>query len=133
FAQDTQEIFRGLSNFFEKIVTEPFKAIGAATIAFMVDWRLTLLVMVAAPITILVIRLLGKKIRRANRKLLMAYAQMLGALESTLTGMRVVKAYGGEHYERRRLFEIDRRVLGHQLKMGRTEALTSPYLELLGF
>ncbi|NLU20089.1 MAG: ABC transporter ATP-binding protein [Phycisphaerae bacterium] len=133
FAQDTQEIFRGLLNFFEKIVTEPFKALGALCVALAVDWRLTIMVMVAAPIALAVIRKLGKRIRRSNRKLLMTYSQILGALESTLTGMRVVKAYNGEHYERRRLFSMDRRALGHQLKMGRTEALASPFLEMLGF
>lgn len=133
FVQDSNEIFRGLANFFEKIVTEPFKALGALVIAVWVDWRLTVAVMVAAPLAMLIIRQLGKKIRRANKKLLGAYSEMLGALESTLTGIRVVKAYVGEHYERRRLFHIDRRVLGQQLKMGRTEALASPYLEMLGF
>lgn len=133
FVQDSNEIFRGLSNFFEKVVTEPFKAIGAGAVALLVDWRLTLIVMLLTPLVGIIIRQLGKKIRRANKKLLMTYSEMLGALESTLTGMRVVKAYVGEHYERRRLFQIDRRVLAHQLKMGRTEALTSPYLETLGF
>lgn len=133
FAQDTAEIFRGLANFFDKIVTEPFKAMGAAVIALWVDWRLTLLVLIFSSLAVMVVRKLGKRIRRANRKLLMAYSTMLGALESTLTGMRVVKAYNGEHYERRRLFRIDRSVLTHQLKMGRAEALASPYLEMLGF
>jgi ATP-binding cassette, subfamily B, bacterial MsbA len=133
FAQDTAEIFRGLANFFDKIVTEPFKAMGAAGVALWVDWRLTLLVLVFSSLAVMVVRKLGKRIRRANRKLLMAYSEMLGALESTLTGMRVVKAYNGEHYERRRLFKIDRSVLRHQLKMGRAEALASPYLETLGF
>jgi ATP-binding cassette, subfamily B, bacterial MsbA len=133
FAQDTAEIFRGLANFFDKIVTEPFKAMGAAAIALLVDWRLTVLVLIFSSLAVLVVRKLGKRIRRANKRLLMAYSEMLGALQSTLTGMRVVKAYNAEHYERMRLFKIDRSVLGHQLKMGRSEALASPYLELLGF
>lgn len=133
FVQDTNEIFRGLSNFFEKIVTEPFKALGAAGIALWVDWRATVVVLLLAPVCALIIRQIGKKIRKANKRLLMAYSSMLQALESTFTGMRVVKAYGGEHYERRRLFRIDRGVLKNQLKMGRVEAFASPVLETLGY
>ncbi len=132
-SQDTNDIFRGLSNFFEKVVTEPFKAIGVAAVALYMDWQLTVVVVLVTPVAALIIRRIGKKIRRANKRVLAAYAMMLGALESTLTGMRVVKGYGRENYERRRLFRIDRGVLRHQLKMGRTEALASPSLEMLAF
>lgn len=133
FVQDTNELFRGLANFFEKIVTEPFKAIGAAAVAFWLDWRLTVVVILASPLVIALIRKLGSKIRRANRRLLMAYSAMLGTLESTLTGMRVVKGYCQENYERRRLFSVDHQVLLQQVRMGRIEAFASPTLEVMGF
>ncbi|MBI4580121.1 MAG: ABC transporter ATP-binding protein [Planctomycetes bacterium] len=130
---DTNDIFRGLSNFFEKVVTEPFKAVGVAIIALIMDWKVTVVAIVITPLVVLLVRALGKRIRRANRRALMNYAKMLGAMESTLTGMRVVKGYGRENYERKRLFRIDRQVLKAQLKMGRTEALASPVLEMIGF
>jgi ATP-binding cassette, subfamily B, bacterial MsbA len=130
---DTNDIFRGLSNFFEKVVTEPFKAVGVAIVALAMDWKVTVVAIVVTPLVVLLVRALGKTIRRSNKRALMAYARMLGAMESTLTGMRVVKGYGRENYERHRLFKIDRMVLKHQLKMGRTEALASPVLEMIGF
>ena len=130
---DTNDIFRGLSNFFEKVVTEPFKAIGVTIIALAMDWKVTVTAIIITPVIVLLVRVLGKKIRKANKRALMSYAKMLGAMESTLTGMRVVKGYGRENYERRRLFRIDRSVLKAQLKMGRTEALASPVLEMVGF
>ena len=133
FVQDMNDIFRGLNNFFQKLVAEPFKAIGVISIAMWLNWQLTVVVMLLAPVAAILFRKLGKKIRRANRKLLVGYGQMLGRLESTLAGMRVVKGYTRENYERRRLFQIDRVVLKQQLKMGFIEALTSPVVETLGF
>ncbi|MGQ9652100.1 MAG: ABC transporter ATP-binding protein [Phycisphaerae bacterium] len=133
FVQDTNEIFRGLANFFEKIVTEPFKAMGAAVFALWLDWRLTVAVIVAAPLVVLIIRKLGNKIRKANRRLLMAYSAMMSTLQSTLEGMRVVKGYCQENYERRRLFAVDHQVLLQQVRMGRIEAFASPTLETMGF
>lgn len=130
---DTNDIFRGLSNFFEKVVTEPFKAIGVTIVALCMDWQITLTAIIITPLIVFLVRILGKRIRKANKRALMNYARMLGAMESTLTGMRVVKGYGRENYERRRLFKIDRSVLSAQLKMGRTEALASPVLEMIGF
>lgn len=130
---DTNDIFRGLSNFFQKVVTEPFKAFGVLCVALWMDWQVTITVILVTPAAVLLIRKLGNRIRRANKKALQGYAKMLGALESTLTGMRVVKGYGREDYERKRLFRIDRTVLKNQLKMGRTEALSSPMLEMIAF
>lgn len=133
FVQDTNEIFRGLANFFEKIVTEPFKAMGAAAFALWLDWRLTVAVIVATPLVVLLIRKLGNKIRKANRRLLMAYSAMMSTLQSTLEGMRVVKGYCQENYERRRLFAVDHQAVLQQVRMGRIEAFASPTLETMGF
>jgi len=133
FIQDMNDILRGLNNFFTKLVTEPFKAIGAFIIALSLNWRLTLVMMLGAPLAAVLFRKLGKKIRRANRKLLIGYGLMLSRLESTLTGMRVVKAYTREHFERRHLFHVDRGLLKQQLKMVFIEALTSPLIETIAF
>jgi ABC-type multidrug transport system fused ATPase/permease subunit len=133
FVQDINDVTRGLTSLFQKLITEPLKAIGPITLALILDWKLTLLLMLAAPAAVLVFRKLGKKIRKANRRLLMGYGQMLGLLEGTLTGMRVVKGYGRENYERKHLWQVDCRLLKQQLKMGFLEALTSPIVETAGF
>ena len=133
FLQDTQDIFRGLTNFFQKVVTEPFKAVGVTGVALWLDWQLTLVLLLAAPVAIVVFRKLGKIIRKANRKLLAGYGRMLSRLESTLVGLRVVKAYTRENYERKRLFKVDRSMLKQELRMGLVEALTSPTIELFAF
>jgi ABC-type multidrug transport system fused ATPase/permease subunit len=74
FVQDMHDIFRGLNNFFQKVVAEPFKAVGALTLAFMLNWQLTLVLMLGAPLALVMFRKLGKKIRRANRSLLIGMA-----------------------------------------------------------
>ncbi len=133
YVQDMNDIVRGLENFFQKVVTEPIKALGVTCFALWLDWQLTLSVILGVPIALLIFRYLGKKVRRANKKLLVGYGVMLGVLESTLAGMRVVKGYMREGYECRRLFRIDRMLLRQQLKIAFIEALTSPFSEVLGF
>ncbi len=133
YVQDMNDIVRGLENFFQKILTEPAKAIGVTILALSGDWRLTLSVMLGVPGAVVLFRYLGKKVRRANKKLLVGYGQMLSVLGSTLSGMRVVKGYMRENYECRRLFHIDRHLLRQQLKIAFIEALTSPFVQVLGF
>ncbi|NLX13498.1 MAG: ATP-binding cassette domain-containing protein [Phycisphaerales bacterium] len=133
FVQDTNDIFRGLNNFFQIFVTEPFKAIGPITIAFLLDWQFTLFLLLGTPLAAILFRKIGKMVRRANRRMLVQFGQMLSRLESTLNGMRVVKAYMRENYERRRLFQVDRIILKQQARMGMLEALSSPVIETGAF
>jgi ABC-type multidrug transport system fused ATPase/permease subunit len=133
FMQDMNDIFRGLNNFFSKLVAEPFKAAGVITVALWLNWQLTLVLLLGSPAAAYLFRKLGKIIRRANKKLLAGYGRMLSRLESTLNGMRVVKSYNRENHERKQLFKVDRVVLRMQLRMGLIESLTSPFIETLAF
>lgn len=132
FVQDSQDIYRGLNFVFAKSLREPLKALFALAVALVLDWRITIVTVVGAPLGGLLIRNFGKIIRRANKRLLEGYGRMLAALEGSLTGIRVVKGYTMEHYERRHLYAVDQQMLKQQLKIARTEAMASPVFEVLG-
>lgn len=132
FVQDSQEIYRGLVFVFAKSLREPLKAGFVILAALIIDWRITLIAIIGAPIAGIFIRRFGKKIRRANRQLLGSYGRMLGALSGSLGGIRVVKGYAMELYERRHLHAVDREILKQQLRIERTEALASPMFEGVG-
>ena len=54
---------------------------------------------------------------------------MLGQIEGTLVGIRVVKAAAAERFERRRYTSILDRLRHEQLKMARYEAWATPTME----
>lgn len=132
FVQDSQEIYRGLNFVFAKSLREPLKAAFSFTAALVLEPRVTIVAVITAPIAGLLIRQLGKTIRKSNRRLLLGYSRMLEALEGALTGIRVVKGYTMEGFERRRLFALDLHMLRQELKIARIEALTSPAFETIG-
>ncbi|UCG33774.1 MAG: ABC transporter ATP-binding protein, partial [Phycisphaerales bacterium] len=129
--QDTQEIYRGYVALFGKILREPLKAVGVFAVALWVDWRLTLAVVIGAPIGAWILIEFGRRIRKATLKMLQGLGQVLGSLAATLGGMRVVRAYGREGYERRRMWRIERRMYRQHKKIGRIDAMTGPVLETL--
>jgi ABC-type multidrug transport system fused ATPase/permease subunit len=132
FVQDSQDIYRGVNFVFAKTLREPLKALFVFIVAMIIDWHITLITVIAAPVGGLLIRQFGRMIRKANRRLLEGYGRMLGALEGALTGIRVVKAYTMEAYERRHLHSVDQQMLKQQLKIARVEALSSPVFETIG-
>ncbi len=132
FVQDSQEIYRGVNFVFAKSLREPLKALFVFIVAMFIDWRITLITVVSAPLAAIIIRKFGKITRKANRRLLHEFGRMLSALEGALIGIRVVKGYAMESYERKHLHAVDRQMLTHQLRIERIDALSSPVFETVG-
>jgi ATP-binding cassette, subfamily B, bacterial MsbA len=132
FIADTGELSRGQVTLFGKTLVEPAKAVASICVALLVSWKLTLVAMVAGPPAYLLIRKFGKRMRRASTKALENRSLLLGVLEETLNGIRVVKAYTMEGTERRRFFRTNRALLKQQRRMARIDSATSPTVEALG-
>lgn len=132
FVQDSVDVYRGLNFIFAKSLRDPLKALFAFLVALAIDWRLTLVTVVCAPIAGVLIRRMGKMIRKASKRLLQNYGRMVSVLEGTLIGIRVVKGYTMETYERIRLHSLDKVMLEHQLRIERIDAASSPVFETVG-
>ncbi len=129
FVQDIQEIQRGMLTLFSKFIREPLRAAFILGLAFALDWRITLALVLVTPLAVAVFWRVGRSVKKSNRKLLQAYGQMIGVLTNSLQNLRVVKAYTAEQHERERLLEVDRRVLKQQVKLARLQAFVSPMME----
>jgi len=126
---DAATLQEGFKQVLGQSIQEPIKAAMAMAWALLLSWRLTLLVVLFSPIMIVIVRKFGKKMRRASRAALQSSSIMLGQIESTLMGIRVVKAAGAERYERRRYMTIMGQLIRQQVRMSRTDALSAPVLE----
>jgi ABC-type multidrug transport system fused ATPase/permease subunit len=132
FVQDMQEIQRGMVMLFGKFLREPFRAAGVLALALWLNWRITLTIAVLAPIVGGAFWVIGRKVKKSNRRLLEGYGRMIDALTASLQNIRVVKAYTAEEPERERLRRVDVSMFRQQLRLARLEALTSPLMETLG-
>ena len=129
--QDCQNLQDGFTNVLGQSIQMPVNALAALIVALWVSWKLTLSIIVFAPIMVAIIQKFGKKMRRASRRALQRSSAMLGQIEGTLTGIRVVKGANAERFERRRYGRIMQGLVGEQLKMSRIDAVSSPIVELL--
>jgi len=129
--QDAQGLQDGFKTLLGPAIQEPIKAVFTLGLALALSWRLTIFIVIFAPFMAVMIRRFGKKMRRTNRAALQKSAQMLGQIEATLQGVRVVKAVGAERFERRRYAAIMQGLLGDQLAMARYEAYAPAVLETL--
>ncbi len=129
--QDAQGLQDGFKTVLGQSIQEPIKAAMAFALALWFDWHLTLIIVLFAPIMGALIQKFGKKMRRASRSALQSSAVMLGQLESTMIGIRVVKASQAERFERRRYRRIMGTLVDEQMRMSRIDAISAPILETL--
>lgn len=129
--QDTGGLMEGFRAVLGNAIQEPINATFTLVLALVVSWKLTIFVILFAPILFILIKKFGKKMRRANRSALQSSSAMLSQLEGTLIGIRVVKATAAERHERRRYNHIMRKIVEQNLKMSRIDAMSSPIMESL--
>jgi len=132
FVQDSPTIKRGMKVLFTQAMLEPFKFLAALILALLCSWKLPLVVLAVAPVVMLLVTKLGKLMKKATRRSLQVWGNILGLLNETLSNIRVVKAYGNEGYEHRRFFRANRQLLKYLIRIARVDALTSPTVALLG-
>jgi ABC-type multidrug transport system fused ATPase/permease subunit len=130
--RDTGAMGNGIKIMLGKALQEPLNTIFLLAGAAWIDWQLTLIFLGGAPLTLWMIVVLGKKMKHASKKSLMAWSQMLAKLQETMAGLKVVKVYNQQKYEEAAFRNINGRLLKQLLKISRTDAATAPILEVLG-
>jgi ABC-type multidrug transport system fused ATPase/permease subunit len=129
--QDAQGLAEGFKTVLGQSIQEPIKAAMAFTIALLASWKLTMFIVVFAPIMLVIIKKFGKKMRRASKSAMLSSSSMLGQIEGSLSGIRVVKGATAERFERRRYSRIMGNLVKQQLRMSRIDAFTEPTMATL--
>lgn len=70
---------------------------------FYLDWQLTLITFVTIPLIGWCVRVINKRIRRLASKSQNDLGQVMQILSESIDGTRVVRVYGGQEYEQKRL------------------------------
>jgi subfamily B ATP-binding cassette protein MsbA len=99
--------------------------IGGVTEAILIDWRLSVTVIGLLACVIGFFVLFGRRMRRLSRQTLDALSDAMGAVTETLANIRLVKAFGREAYEDRRVGVKMLRVFDLSMRASRIEGLFS--------
>ena len=97
-----------------------------------ISWPLTLLALVVAPILIGLLQPLLRKLRKGHRKLSNQYGEMTAVVQESVSGIRLVKSFGGEQYEEERFREGSGRYARGMVRVTRLAVLAQPITETVG-
>jgi subfamily B ATP-binding cassette protein MsbA len=100
-------------------------------VMFVVNWQMALASVVLVPVVLLPVRKLGLRIRRSTESSQTHLGELSQILQETLSGNRVVKAFGMERFEIARFRERARWLFHENMRWIRTFVISGPLMDVL--
>ncbi|MBQ9545954.1 MAG: ABC transporter ATP-binding protein [Bacteroidales bacterium] len=113
------------------LAKDPVNIIFFATTLIVINARLFLYMLVIAPVTIFLIGLIGKSLKRNSFKGQTALGGLFSILEEGLGGIRTIKAFGREGDMQQRFEESNSEYTRRMIRVAKRKELSGPLSEIL--
>lgn len=132
FSFDVRELATGIELVGGKMSREPLKALVCVGLAFAVNWRLTLLSVLFAPVALLLFYRLGKLLKTYSHRLMESASHVYQVLEEALTAMRVIIPYENKRRHRAHFHKVNREYYRKAMKICMVDSFSHPIVEVVG-
>ena len=117
-------------------VTGPFRDIPQffllLAIMFFRSWQLALVTMTIIPVAIFFIQIFGQRNKVAVSQRQISFGDLSSLLVETITGIRVVKAFGMEKYESKRFKDANDDLYKNHMRSIMIDSYSYPVIEIIG-
>lgn len=121
-------VSRALAGVFKDL----FQVFGLLSVVLYLNWKLALIALIFLPLAFIPVAHFGRKFRKLSTTNQQTVAQVSNILHETITGHKIVKAFGMERYEIKRFSETVDRLFGVIVKDIKNNSLQGPIMEFLG-
>ncbi|ATI74525.1 MULTISPECIES: ABC transporter ATP-binding protein [Bacillus] len=128
---DTGIVESLISDHFPQFVSGIITIVGSVVILLIMDWKMTLLMLISVPITTFIMIPLGMKMQRISKTMQDETASFTGHVQQTLSEIRLMKASNAEHTEKMKGLSGISKLFQYGLKEARIFALVSPFMHLV--
>ncbi len=132
FTNDTEMLGAGLKVLLGKMIAEPLRALSCIIFACFISWQLTFMFLILVPVALFVLTKVGRIMKRASRRLLERMSSIYKILQETFQGIRIVKAFTMEPYERRRFRNATKDYYHKSMQVVKLDAFADPVIQFLG-
>lgn len=113
-------------------IRQVFTLVALLVVVFTREWRLAAIALVVFPLIALALLKIGKRLQGINKRGQEKIAELNVVVQETLTGTKIVKAFGREAHERERFRQVNRQLYNLLMRDVRVDEITSPLLEFIG-
>ena len=128
---DTTVVKGLISEHLSNFVTGIISIVGSMIVLFVLDWKMTLLMLIAIPLSVLILMPLGKKMHQISKGMQDETASFTSILQQVLTEIRLVKASNAETFEYQNGKKGITKLFQFGLKEAKIQALIGPLMSLV--
>ena len=114
------------------LLKDSFTLLCLVIVIFYRDWQLAIVAMFVFPLAVYPIAKFGQKMRQIATRAQVTLGSLTSLLQETISGTRIVKAFGMEAHENKRFSIENERLFRLSLKSISINAVSSPFMEFLG-
>lgn len=129
---DIERIQSAVGEISSDVLKEGLSVIGLIGLLFYYDWRLALLALIVMPLAFMPLVQFGRRLRSSNESSMRRWKDISNILQETISGFRVVKAFGMEAFEKSRFEKALAKLQSVNMRMTRTTAFLPPLMEAVG-
>ena len=129
---DINEVELSIMGVLEVFIREPLTIIVFLGTMIYMSIKLTLILLVVLPIAGLIIGKISKSLRKSSNLAQEQLGGMLGVIDETLVGMRVLKAFNAENHQHLRFMKLNNLLFRTRNRIAARRELASPLSETMG-
>ena len=129
---DIERVQYALSTVLAEFLQQFFTLIFTAVVVVLLGGRLAWVLAIFVPFVVMSARRIGLRVRRTTRGGQDKLAEIQNILHETITGVRIVKAFGMEMWETRRFREAGSRLFKANMRSVSAAAISSPMMDIFG-
>jgi subfamily B ATP-binding cassette protein MsbA len=128
---DAAQVTLAATSVLTVIFKDSIALLGLLAWMLWLNWKLTLLALVMAPLLVGVVRALSVRLRRSSRDVQHGMGEVTQVLQETIEGHKVVKLFGGQGYESERFNAQANRVRRYLMKQVVAAAASVPIVQII--
>jgi ATP-binding cassette, subfamily B, bacterial MsbA len=129
---DVERARYALGEYLADLCQKGFSFVVFIAVMLIVDWKMALGCAVLLPLVALPINKFGRKIRISSETSQARLSDLSHILQETVSGSRVVKAFGMEEFEIKKFREAARKLLRENMRLVRAAVITAPMMDMVG-
>ena len=129
---DVQEVETSITSTIEMLIKNPILIVIYLFVLFRMSWKLTLFVIVFAPVMIGIISFTGRKLKATSTEAQKFWSDTMSQVDETLGGLRIVKAFRAEKRMAGRFEKVTDDMRRKNTQVAVRQASAHPVSEFLG-
>lgn len=129
---DVQAVENALSYGLTDLFRQTFTIIFWICVAFTIDPRAAMVIFIIFPLIGIPMNQIGKRLKKISRSIQEKMADMSSLLLETISGVKLVKAFGTENYEKDRFKKQNQEFYKLRIKSSKRLIVISPLTDMIG-